>query len=362
MTEQQNTQSAETQVAESTPEFISIADATSLEDTTQVQPETGTETQSDSGTGVQEQAPVTTEVTGEQTSQQQADTTGQAQADTTSSDVFGYFLSQVKEKQPDYKLPDEIAQGTPAQKLSFLAEVFSKLPERNDPFIKEYMEAKAAGKTSTDFIKERQQQVNILELPSKDFMIQHLTRKNGRTEENPNGWTPETIRDHVENMNPIDLDLKADELKQTTRTELQTQQQNTQTKAKQEYQSRIQKVNQETMKQADELFGIMKAQTNIGGIPHTDSDQVEFKEVFKQATEINPETGESRLKDLFSDDQALYKALYLLHKANNGEIDKWMATFRQDYKEKLKDKLRVNQSTQTGQTAYKAIPSPADFV
>ena len=367
MTENQNTQTTETQGAEATPEFISIADATSLETPTQGADGTATETQSDTGTGTQTQTQTleqaTTSESG-QTSQQQTETTQQTQTqtDTTSSDVFGYFLNQVKEKQPDYQLPDEIAQGTPAQKLSFLAEVFSKLPEQNDPFIRDYMTAKKSGKTSTDFIKERQTEVNVLELPSKDYMIQHLTGKNGKTEENPNGWSPEMIRDHVEAMNPIDLDLKADELKGTQRAEITTKQETTQTKAREEYMARVDRVNNETIEQAGTLFGIMKAETNIGGIPHTDSDQSDFKDVFLSATQINPETGESRLRDLFSDDKALYKALYLLHKSNNGDIDKWMSTFRQDYKEKLKDKLRVNQSSSVGQTAFTAVPKPEDFV
>jgi len=140
----------------------------------------------------------------------------------TPTGVFNQFQTLVTENSPDFEIPQDIIDGDATAQLDFMAKTFTaigKAQASEDPFIKEYTEAIAGGATKEDFLKNYTSVEAELSLGSKEFMTQHLKRKNGVTDENPNGWSDDEISEYIDGMTRVDLDTKVEALKDARRKE-----------------------------------------------------------------------------------------------------------------------------------------------
>lgn len=260
----------------------------------------------------------------------------------------------------EVEIPDDF-KGTevPADKVyNFINETLNKKIQTEDPFINQYLEAKNKGLDYNQFIEQKVQQQQLLDLSGKDFLTRLYKARNGKTEQNPNGYTDDAIQQHINKMSPIEVEEAASQYK--------TQLQENFNKAVPQSavvtnEDALRVSNDEAHKIADKLILNMSQRQEIGGIPHTQKDIEEFNPVFKDLVEKNPQTGKPRVQELFSDDKVLYDVLYLYHKLNNGGLRKYLSQFKESYKEEILDKTGLRPKTTGGQTYTYSIPKSEDF-
>ena len=279
------------------------------------------------------------------------------------------FEEEMKQVNPEFKLDEKVSEMPLKEQWDY---VKSNLPKPdpaemvNDPFIKEYIQAKENGIDSKTFLQQQDAINRIQDMPSRDFLIEDLLKENGKTEENPNGWERKDVEEYVDQMSRIDIDLKAKERKENIFNEVKQANSEYLDKQKLLIKEESEKVNSTTIKETvDKLFNDMAGQTNIGGIPHTKEDQEAFKKMFTDTVSINPETGFPRTRELFNDDKVLYEVLYLynkLHSKGEGSLRNFLSSFKEEYKQEILDKTRLSPRTQGGQYQTVTVPNPGDFI
>lgn len=281
--------------------------------------------------------------------------------------LAGYKNFLGDEANEDFEIPEEVITGDQTAQFNFIKDHITKsIPEVNDEFVQAYQIAKKAGIPPDEFVSLFNKDVDDPNLSSRDYLVKHYLKNNGKSDDNPDGWTREEIEAEVDSMTKFKQDLEAKQ----ARSEAAKAKEASNTKIidslKTKYQAKVEKANKKVEADVPKLFESMKDLTEIGGIPHTEEDQNEFLPIFTELIKFNPETGKPRVNDYFHNDQTLYKALWLLHKAEKegeGSIKTYLSTFKEDYKESiLKDKTKIKPSKQAGNTKVSKLPTFDDYV
>jgi len=285
---------------------------------------------------------------------------------TPAADFNTAFLNDMKINGKEFTLPENFSTMSPQEQYDFFKQNVTSgvTSSTDDPFVQSYNKAKEQGLNSEEFIRQQMLAETVKAMPSRDFLIQSLIQENGKTEENPNGWTREDVESYVDNMNPIDRDTKANERKNQLYQNIDLENEKHQAKLSENIRVEAEKANATTVKQTvDALFAKKASATDIGGIPHTPQEQEAFKQIFTDAVEINPETGYSRTRELFSDDEVLYDTLFIYHKLKQSEggLKNFLSNFKEEYKQELLDKTRLAPRKQDGSLHTVAVPKPEDF-
>jgi hypothetical protein len=275
----------------------------------------------------------------------------------------------MKATNPEFKVKDGYKDLTPQEKVNYIKEQFvpqAQPQDSRDQFIESYLKAKDSGLTPQDFVRQQNIVETVRNMDSKAFLVNDLLRENGKSEQNPNGWTREDIESHVDGMSPIDRDLKAKERKESFFNSVDTQNQATQSKLAEQVKTQSEEANAGSIKTTiDELFTEMAGTKDIGGIPHTPEDQAAFKQMFTDTVSLNPETGYPRTRELFQDNKVLYEALYLynkIHQSGEGSLKSFLSTFKEEYKQDILDKTRIAPRQEGGQFQTVAVHKSGDFI
>ena len=285
-------------------------------------------------------------------------------------DFLSAFEAEMRKTNPEFKLDEKVSEKSPLEQIAYVKDHLQKTSFSadlaNDPFIQSYVEAKKNGIPAQTFMEQNNLVETIKNMPSRDFLIRDLQRQNGKSEKNPDGWTTEDIEAHVDSMNKIDMDLKAQERKESIYNGIKQENSAYLQKQKDLIKQESETANSTVIKETvDKLFNDMADIKDIGGIPHTAEDQAAFKQMFTDAVSINPETGYPRTRELFNDDKVLYEVLYLYNKIHNkgeGSLRNFLSTFKEEYKQEILDKTRVSPRKEGGGFNSVKIPVPGDFV
>lgn len=261
----------------------------------------------------------------------------------------------------EVEIPDDF-KGTevPADKVyNFINETLQNQQQSSDPIISQWNKAKADGLDANQFIQQKVEQQQLLGLESKEFMTRLYRARNGKTEQNPSGYTDEAIQEHLNKMSPIELDEQATSYKaklSETFNKATPQSQSPEVISQQ-----VETSNKEAEKIATKLFTDMSQRSEIGGMPHTQADIDDFKPVFTDMVMKNPETGKTRVQELLSNDKTLYDVLYAYHKMNGGGLKTYLSQFKESYKAEILEKTGLRPNTTAGNTYTVSVPKPEDF-
>jgi len=283
----------------------------------------------------------------------------------TQQDFIASFEAEMKASNPEFKLPDNYATMTPKEQVAFIkSTVTPKAVE--DPFVESYLKAKERGLSQEDFLQQAKLIDNIKAMSSREFLINDLIRENGKSETNPNGWSKEDIEAHIDSMNKIDMDMKAKERKESIFGSIEKDNLEYKTKQQEALRAQVEEINNGQVKTiVDNLFTKKSEQKDIGGIPHTPEEQAEFKQMFLDAVSLNPETGLPRTTEFFNDDEVLYDAMFLIHKARKegkGGLKHFLSTFKEEYKQDILNKTRIAPRKEGGHFQDVSVPDTGDFV
>ena len=272
------------------------------------------------------------------------------------------FQQDMKLNGLDIEVPDELKtpDADPQKVIGFMENKLQEKIASKDPFISEYLKAKEMdGFTPEKFIENYSKKVELINLPSKDLLKRLYLMKNGKTEENPNGWEVEDVDNYLSKMSRIEIDEQAENLRKQLKTDLFNTKVDPEIKKQ-----RINTVNKAVEEKINTLKEIMGKEESIGGIPHTKEDAEEFAQFFTDISKTDPETGTNKLSVLINDDKVLYKALYLLWKAesNDNNIKNYISDFKENYKKEVLDKTRVNPRQESGSSRNIQVLKPEDYV
>ena len=281
------------------------------------------------------------------------------------SDLGSTFAADMQQQNKDFTLPDNFNTMNDQERYNFMKDtITSTRPQSDDPFLDAYSQAKDRGLSPQEFMQQQNLTETVKGMTDRDFLVEDLLRENGKSEERPQGWERVTVEEYVDNMNEVDRFQKAKDRKDNLLGQLDQQSEQNQQKIKAQIREQAEAANSgQVLKTVDALFSKMATSKDIGGIPHTPKDQAEFKQVFTDAVSINPETGYSRTRELLSNDEVLYKALYLYNKVEgDNSLRGFLSSFKEEYKQDILDRTRLAPRQEGGNFQDVAIPESKDFV
>jgi hypothetical protein len=287
---------------------------------------------------------------------------GSGDGGTTENPIITTFAERLKLKGIDVEVPEELNKpdANPEEVINFIERQLEENVAYSDPFINEYVNAsKQEGFSREKFLQQYNHKVSLLNLPSKDFLYNYFKSQNGKSEQNPDGWTDEEINTHLSKLTRIELDTQAGQLKSKLKESIFKPKVDPEALAK-----KAEIANKALSKRVNTLFDVMSQEKEFGGIPHTEEDAKNFKEFFSAISTINPKTGRPILSTMLNDDKVLYKAMYLLWKAEGTEknIKAWLSDFKEGYKEDVLNRTRVNQRRDSGNARQVTVMKPEDYV
>ena len=269
---------------------------------------------------------------------------------------------------PDYKLPEVLVtrkkeDGTDLtldEEFDLLRQEilsFTEDPIGDDPLIQSYLAAKSGENfNEAQWIADQAKNYQFLTAPSKDIVLEAFRITNEREKK---GWTEENIKSFVESMNPIQLEVQADAIRNSYRANLSEIQKQSDAAKAQQFQKLVETKTQENLSLAKEVLAEVSKVNSFGGVPHGQAEIQEFQPIYEKLVTVNPETGNAFALDLLMDNQNLYKALYLLHATDKGLI----ANFKEEFKAEVLNKLDVSKKSSQGGAANLAIEmSSEDYI
>jgi hypothetical protein len=230
--------------------------------------------------------------------------------------------------------------------------------EIQDPFIKAYnIRKQEEGFELSSFLEEERTKQTIMSLDDNTFLNAYL--KSLKSEDGKIKHSDAEITEYINKLNPIE---KAEKVKQL-KSELQKAQDSVLT----ERETAIAKKQEEAFtawetsrqKSIEETTMRMSQIKEVAGIPITESDLQEFIPKFDKLTQFNKETGRLYMDDyLQSNNDTVFKMLFLMHKAEKGEIDKHISTVKQTVKDTLFEKLGIKPNITGASSSSGGIEAP----
>lgn len=260
----------------------------------------------------------------------------------------------VKEKNPDFKLPEDLSKDNESAKLDeTFAEIYTpKVPPLHPLAAK--LNDMANADPEFDFSKliaaQAQSEVNKNLSDDERIFKSYVDKYGLKTDDNPKGFTTEEINEEISSLKAISKRQMADALREEdskssvgfSKEELEaykTQQSLTQKEA-------IDKIRTSQEKMFAPFFEEVKIIPDIYGASVSESDHAKYFEGFKEAIKIDDQ-GNMLLNDVLNDDLTLYKIYVMLQK---GEPDFKAATQEKnnEAKKRFVDHLRKRRETIPG--------------
>jgi hypothetical protein len=302
----------------------------------------------------------------------------QTQMDQQQSDSSNWFWDELSERKAAdpliFDIPEEIstgkkADGTELSRKERFDMFMEKLKpqttqsEDEDEFISSYKKAKQSPDfNESKFLQEQHQKKAIFSLDDDTFLQAYLSAQ--KTEDGKQKHSEQNIKDYVAKLNPIEKAEKAEALKNQLKQSQATFEQKQQDVANQKREQAFNEWESNRQKSIEDVVTKMSQVQNIGGIPVTESEIKEFVPVFDKLTQLNKETGRLYMDEyLQSNNDSVFKMLFLMHKAEKGEVNNYVSNVKQGLKEEVFQKLGIKPNV-TGSSSTEAgseIPSASAF-
>lgn len=191
------------------------------------------------------------------------------------------------------------------------------------------------------WLRDRFNQSNVLNLPAREFMLQHLKNVNGKTDENPNGWDADQIQAQVDNMEKSGI-LESQAFAQKNEYQRVSEQQQAQRNQAQQLQRQqeFEKFQQEQEKTVRDLIQSNAETKDFYGIPFSEAEKLQYDKDFRNMVKINPETGLHPIHEFLLSDDNLYKIGAMIWKGDKGLRDT-VTTMKEDIKDDLLAKTNI---------------------
>lgn len=275
-----------------------------------------------------------------------------------------------------FELPEELKTGktkegkelSTKEKFDSLLKIIydnTNFDADDDEFTSAYKAEKASkgDKFSMDeFIQKHNDRINIMKADNPTFMtkwLQSQTKEDGSRKH-----SDQDITDYINKLNPIELEEKVSQLKssiQKANSELANKNMGAN---KEEAERKFNEWDTRRKEEVNKVINSAKSWKDIGGIQLAEGDIETFSPVFEKMTSYNPQTGNLYMEDyLQSNNDNVFKALYLMHLADTGGMMKYMSDLKEDVKSKILSKTGIRPNLSSGglNESFEKAPTASQF-
>ncbi len=177
---------------------------------------------------------------------------------------------------------------------------------------------------------------DVTKLPDKDLLFNLYKARDGKSEQNPNGFTDDEIEDYLGKKSRIELKDMAQSARQQI---LKTREEKTiqrEAEQKQKYEQNFEKLQESRKKRAEEVVNRFKDRNNIFGVDFSPDEKREFDKQFFDMISINKETGMTKIAEMLQDDNLLYSVAAILHK---GDLSGYITDVKEGVKKSFEERL-----------------------
>lgn len=283
---------------------------------------------------------------------------------TTSTSNDSWIWDEVKEViGEEFVLPEGLEKLSSKEKFNVLKEYLGSKENDDDDFIQSYKEAKKAGiESPDDFIQMQMQEKAILN--ADDDSLLKYSFENAVDDKGNKKYKTEEIDEYIESLNAIQKTEKAKEIRKALLEERESQISNKKQEIATQRDEALKQWDTSRQENVAKTLEKFKDVKEVGGIPFTESDLQEFAPIFDKLTQYNPQTGRLYVDDyLQSDNDRIFKMMYLLHKSDKGEISKHISDVKESIKADVLKKMNItpNIQTQTSFSNSERVPNASDF-
>lgn len=272
-----------------------------------------------------------------------------------------------------FEIPEYIKTGlkgekeiTPNESFEELVSVIQKntrIPELEDPFVRSYLEAKSAGDDFKfdNFIQSYAVQEEMKSLNDFDYMFKTMQQENGKSEDNPDGYSDEDIREHLEGINKITLHKERLQHESTIEAKRAEAIKTSQIRQQEQLKDRIIEMETREKPLIEETLNRFIQNPNINGIEFGESDIKDAAEEFRILNKYD-ENGNKPLFEIFQDNDNLFKAYMVLR--YGGLVKQIFGGMKNEASKNILERLQAspglaNRSMGGGSSK---IPTASDFL
>ena len=290
---------------------------------------------------VETQEEITASIVGTKETPGQSTPAATTTSGTPAADDFDSFIeTSIKEVNPDFQLPIELregkkADGTPLTKaemhklrLNLILEN-TQLDLEEDEFVRQYAQAKANGINANQFVTDYSRRVNVLNMPSKDFIESYyrgMMKGDGQRQ-----YDDAAIQKFIESKSDIELDQIANQMKGEYAKQMAG-------KITQEQGRQIEQINQKNAKIVEAYTEKLKTENSIFGIDLPEAEKTEVITAVQKMF-VKDKTGTSEFDRIMQNDQIVLQIAPILHLLNTGKLQGLVSTMKETIKAKETDKL-----------------------
>jgi hypothetical protein len=305
---------------------------------------------------------------------------GEGAASTTSepgdyipNPMWDILSSKLGTETNPYELPESVKQGkiddaplTPEQEFDLLTRTIqenTRIPELEDPFVKEYIASKRTEDFNMDsFIEQYSTQAQASNLSDFDYMFKMMKEDSGKSEERPNGFNDEDITEYLTSQNKIALRKEREATEKTLQEKREEAIQTSEVRHIQKLKDEIKEKEIVETPVLEKTLDHFLKNPKINGIEFGESELKNAAEEFRTLNKYD-ETGHKPLFNIFMDNNNLFKAYMFLR--GDGELVKQIfGSIKSDAAKNILDRTSLNPAEPNrsfGGTASK-IPTPEDFL
>lgn len=234
-----------------------------------------------------------------------------------------------------------------------------KQEEDEDPFLTEYKEAKKAGLSHEDFMKQKSERNELLSMDAHNGLkrvFQSMANENGERLYDDN-----TIEEHLEKLTAIEKD------QQWNATKQQLQAQKQPVKQSDGIQTKAHEYNESTLPKLAENIS-SEFENEIVGLPFGESEKKEFNNEFKELLQIDaksePKTVyKSKVLDVMNNAKELYELMYVRKMLKSGGLQKYISSEKEKAIAAALEKAGIEPQRKSGTDGTPLPPQkPDDFI
>ena len=269
----------------------------------------------------------------------------------TPTPLWEQLKSKLSTDERPWDIPDEIKEGKFGEGKTELdvlidhiyanTDFSSIAPTIDDPFVQDYLEAKAKENFSRDeWLRSQAGKANIFELKGKEFLTEYYKQYRGKTETNPDGYTDEDINIYLSGKNRIEIDKEEDVLRKHLKESRAVEEAKNMEAIKQrdvEAFNTQEKTNQSKIKDFIKTNEFTK---DFFGIELSEAERTQFFKDLPGLFARDPKTRMSKMDSLLQSESDILKLSALVWKGENA-IKSHISNIKESVKSEVESKLGV---------------------
>jgi hypothetical protein len=272
--------------------------------------------------------------------------------------VWEELKSKLSSEDSPWDIPDYVKEGKFEEGKTELDAIIETIhantdfssvaPKADDPFIQDYLAAKATDNFDRDtWLKNQAGKTSIFDMKGKDFVKEYYKQFRGKTEENPEGYSDEDIDVYLNGKNRIELDKEEEVLRKHLKESRAQQETVNMEKIKQKELADFNAQEDANKTAINNFIKTNEFTKDFYGIELSEAERTQFFKELPGYFTRDPQTRMSKMDALMQSDGNILKLAALVWMGENGLKSK-VSQMRENVKTEVEDKLGVSSRQEQG--------------